>query len=493
MLINKPKVAKKGNYVFITCNKYLVSNYFLVNITIYGTFTLHKIPYKDKIITMKRKILNALEDWKGQHKRKPLLLRGARQVGKTWVLKEFGNQSFPRKLYYNFEQDQQLSSLFDKDLSPERIIEELRLYSDSAIDIDKDLIIFDEIHLCPRALTALKYFNELMPQLAICAAGSLIGICLSDSSFPVGKVTFLEMYPMTFEEFLLAMGQSSLLEYFNSPDLLTNLPQVAHEKLWDHWKHYLIVGGLPEVVDIYSSVHENRYQAIKAAREVQINLIKTYMADIAKHAGKVNAMHIERLWQNIPSQLARLQDGSVSKFRFKDAVPGIRGYERLASPLGWLEKAGLCLRTSIIEKPGIPLSGFAREPYFKQYFFDTGMLNTVINIEPQIILKYEYGTYKGYEAENFVAQELSAATSGRLYCWQGRTSEIEFLIETTQGILPCEVKSGWVTRSKSLNVYQERYKPEKSIILSAKSPTIKGQRVYLPIYAASRLYDILSP
>lgn len=257
------------------------------------------------------------------------------------------------------------------------------------------------------------------------------------------------------------------------------------------WKYYLIIGGLPEAVNIYRECLENPYEAVKAVRRVQRDLVDTYMADIAKHSGKTNALHIERLWRNVPVQLARDLDGSASKFRFKDAVPGFRGYERLSSPLGWLESARLILRTSIVNRAETPLAGFARDNRFKQYFFDVGLLAAITNIDPVHILKYDYGSYKGYFAENFVAQELCAAGVRELFCWEGRTSEVEFLLETPSGIIPLEVKSGWVTQSKSLNVFVERYRPQQSIILNARNLKISGLRLRVPLYAAGQLMKLL--
>ncbi|MCK5509456.1 MAG: DUF4143 domain-containing protein [Desulfobacterales bacterium] len=194
----------------------------------------------------------------------------------------------------------------------------------------------------------------------------------------------------------------------------------------------------------------------------------------------------------MPVQLARAQDGSAPKFRFKDAVPGLRGYERLSSPLGWLENARLVLRTSIVSWSETPLAGFARDNRFKQYFFDVGLLLATTNIDPSFILKYDYGSYKGYVAENFVAQELRATGIRDLFCWEGRTSEVEFLLETPSGIIPLEVKSGWVTKSKSLNVFEERYHPQQSVVLSALNLKTHGSRLYIPIYAIGRLRRLLN-
>jgi predicted AAA+ superfamily ATPase len=440
---------------------------------------------------MKRTITQALLEWKRAKRRKPMILRGARQVGKTYILQEFGKSAFTRCHYVNFEQDERLITLFKNDLSPTRIFEELQLYLDASIDKVNDLVIFDEIQQCPRALTALKYFHEQMPELAMCAAGSLLGVNLSGESFPVGKVTFLDMYPMSFEEFLDGIEKERLVKLLRTQELSYPLPESAHHQLWDLWKRYLVVGGLPEVVHTFLEKIDNQYEALKDVRQLQHNLLETYMADIAKHSGKTNALHIERLWRNVTRQLARSQDGSAPKFRFKDAIPGIHGYERLSSPLDWLEKTRLVLRASIVNRAKVPLSGFSMENRFKQYFFDVGLLGAVSGLDPPQILQYDYSSYKGYVAENFVAQELSASGVGELYSWEGRTSEIEFLLQTSSGIVPIEVKSGHVIRSKSLRVFEERYHPVKSIVLSAKNTETRGSRYYLPIYIAGRLRKLL--
>lgn len=440
---------------------------------------------------MKRTIIKELIMWKNDKNRKPLILRGARQVGKTYILQEFAKANFPRYHYVNFESDKQLCTVFEKDLSPWRIINELQFYLDASIKTAQDMVIFDEIQQCPRALTSLKYFCEQMPELALCNAGSLLGVTLSDTSFPVGKVTFLDLYPMSFDEFLEGIGKLRLAELLQTHVLREPLPQTAHEQLWELWKNYLVIGGLPEAVNSYREYLKNPYEAIQSVRHIHRDLIDTYMADIAKHSGKINAAHIERLWRNIPAQLARTQNGSASKFLFKDAVPGLRGYERLSSPLGWLESARLILRTSIVNRAEIPLAGFAKENWFKQYFFDVGILSTISNIEPAVILRQDYGSYKGYMAENVVAQELRAAGVHELFCWEGRTSEIEFLLETPLGIIPWEVKSGWVTQSKSLKIFMERYHPQQSIVLSGNNVKVHGSWLYVPVYAAGRLVKLL--
>jgi len=321
----------------------------------------------------------------------------------------------------------------------------------------------------------------------LCAAGSLIGVLMTPESFPVGKVTFLDLRPMNFEEFLQGIGEDLLYDLMNGHDLKRPIPEAAHSRLWELWKQYLVVGGLPEAVQLFSGHKSNLYDAVTSIRVVQKNLLDTSLADIAKHSGRMNALSIERLWRNVPVQLAQTQDGSAPKFRFREAIPGIRGYEQLNAPLTWLEKADLIIRSFIVERAALPLSGYARENRFKLYFFDTGLLGALAGMAPAVFLKYGFGSYQGYVAENFVAQELRAAGVERLYCWQGRTSEIEFLVESENEIIPWEVKSGRITNSKSLTVYEERYQSKTSFVLSAANFQQKGTRSLAPIYVAGTL------
>lgn len=435
---------------------------------------------------MKRTIWQKLIEWKNAQGRKPLILKGARQVGKTYILQQFGQNDFPEYHYFNFERDEQLKKIFIKDLDPKRILRELSFYLNKTIDIDKDLVIFDEIQNAPRALTSLKYFQEELSSLAICTAGSLLGIQLSDEPFPVGKVDFLNLFPMAFEEFLLG------IEDGNSFDVLTQeketIPEIVHDHLWEQLKIYFIVGGLPEVINTYREHREDLFTALQKVREKQENIIKTYQADMAKHSGKQNAMQIWRLWQSIPAQLAKELDGSAPKFKFKNVVPGVSRYSQLVGSIDWLIAAGLVIKVNIIGNASLPLSSHAVENSFKLYMSDVGLLGSLSNLSPGVILDYDYGFYKGYFAENFVAQEFHYSGTKDLYCWKGRTSEVEFLRETEGDILPVEVKSGWVTQSKSLNVFAEKYKPRYRTILSAKNIYIDrvNKMHRYPLYLASR-------
>ena len=436
---------------------------------------------------MKRTVTDFLNRWKTSANRKPLILRGARQVGKTYILKEFGRAAFPSCHYVNFEKDEKIGRIFEPDLKPDRILNELQFYLDRPIDRRLDMVIFDEIQRSPRALTSLKYFAEEMPEMALCAAGSLLGVALQTDSFPVGKIQFLDMNPLSFDEFLEGVGKERLAELIRKHDLTQPFPETAHEQLWGLWKHYLIVGGLPDAVNRYRDLQGNLYEAVQAIRGAQRDLMEAYLADMAKHSGKSNALHIEKLWRNVPMQLAQAQNGSAGKFKLREGIPGIRGYERLSAPLDWLECANLLIRTPIIDAVGVPLSMYVKENRFKLYFFDVGLLGAASGIAPATFLNYDFGSYQGYVAENFVAQELRAAGDKTLFCWQGRTAEVEFLLEREGEVVPVEVKSGKVTQSKSLKVYIERYRPAKAFILSANNISHRNIVHYLPLYAASRL------
>jgi hypothetical protein len=244
-------------------------------------------------------------------------------------------------------------------------LRDLSFLLDQPIDVKNDLLIFDEIQACPAALTSLKYFAEQLPELAVCCAGSLLGLHLADVSFPVGKVDLLHMHPMCFAEFLAAQDDLKSLTFLNNCTVKSSISNIIHEHLWQQFKNYLIVGGLPEVVSVFLENKENLHTALTRTREKQNELIYGYYADIAKHSGKVNAMHIARVWQAIPNQLAQSQDGSAKRFQFKGVVPGIDRYQRLASVFDWLSAAELIIKVPIIEQVELPLMAYTQESQFK--------------------------------------------------------------------------------------------------------------------------------
>ncbi|MBB72764.1 MAG: ATPase [Legionellales bacterium] len=418
------------------------------------------------IASMKRLIQQQLLNWHQQKDRKPLILNGVRQCGKTYSLQSFGEQHFATTHYLNFELFLDLPKIFEKDLVPKRLVQEIGFYLNCDIDITRDLLIFDEIQACPAALTSLKYFNEQMPELALCSAGSLLGVTLNQGSFPVGQVNHLHLYPLDFIEFLLAIGEDKLADLLIHCDNRTDIPLMAHERLWERMKWYWIVGGLPEAVKAFRDKQDNLLQAFQAARDKQQDLIYAYFGDITKHAGKVNAMHIDRCWHAVSTQLASTQDTSAKRFQFKDIIPGIDRYSRLSSAIDWLITAGLIIKVPLIKRPELPLAAYADEARFKCFMFDIGILGAMNKITPQTILQYDFGTYKGYYAENFVAQNLLAGGQSDVYSWFDGRNEVEFVIDHENSILPLEVKAGHVTRAKSLSIYNDKYHPSYMTIAS---------------------------
>lgn len=435
---------------------------------------------------MKRFIFQQLQEWKNRKKRKPLIINGVRQCGKTFILKKFGKTDFPAFHYINFEENLAAHNIFKKDLNPSRIIDDLRFLLDRPIDEKQDLIIFDEIQACSAALTSVKYFAENYPEITLCCAGSLLGLHLNDGSFPVGKVDFLHMHPMCFAEFLLALDDNKSLELLNQHQNNHSISDIAHQHLWSRFKHYLITGGLPEVVATFCENKNNLFTAFTEVRAKQNELIKGYYADFAKHSGKANAMHIDRIWRSIPSQLARNVDGSASRFQFKGIIPGIDRYQRLANAIDWLKAAELVIQVNILEHVELPLMAYAKENLFKLYLFDVGILGALADLPPKAILEYDFGTYKGYYAENFIAQEFLAKGWSNLYSWEHNRAEIEFLHMQDSEIIPIEVKSGWVLHNQSLNKFAAKYHSPYRVTFSARPLMIDLENRYYnyPLYMA---------
>jgi len=437
---------------------------------------------------MKRNIHACLDRWRTSQGRKPLLLQGARQVGKTYSLREFAKTGFPRFHYINFEEQPSFVPVFAGDLTPDRIIQDLALLLNTPIDRQADLLILDEIQACPRALTSLKYFAEKMPELAVCAAGSLLGVHLGESPFPVGKVDELHLYPLTFDEFLMAGGTPVLHEAYAGIQRLTPLSVALHAKLWQEFKHYLVTGGLPEVVAAFQQNRDDLFAAFQHVRALQTRLISNYVADMAKHCGKQNAMHLERLWRHIPAQLGRDQSGSAPKFVFKDVLPGIRGYERMAGAIDWLTAAGLVLRIPIANSGLLPFPAYEKESFFKLFVFDVGILGALSQLPVKSVLDYDYGTYKGFYAENFAAQQFRACGREPLACWREGIAEIEFICVLDGAVIPIEIKSGWVTQAKSLRVFADKYHPPYGAVFSGRNlgADPRPGRHYYPLYLASK-------
>ncbi len=442
---------------------------------------------------MKRHLMSKLIAWKGNPQRKPLILRGVRQTGKTYLLSEFGQKCFPKVHTINFEKQISLRKIFEEDLDPQRILNELCFHLQTTINLNEDLLIFDEIQDCPNALTSLKYFCEELPELALCSAGSLLGLHLNETSYPVGKVDMMHLYPLTFTEFLEGIGDSHAAELVYTYNPGASISATKHSRLWERLKHYFITGGLPEVVSTFRDQQSKLYEATLSVRKKQEELIQAYYADIAKHAGKVNAMHIDRTWRAVPSQLASNYDTSTNRFRFKGVIPNVNRYSQLVNVIDWLEAAELVVRLPIVGAFEQPVNAYTKDNLFKLMIFDIGMLGAMNAISPNSILNYDYGTYKGYFAENFVGQQLIAQTSQPLFSWQEERSEIEFLLSHYENVIPIEVKAGNVSRAKSLSKYINKYAPQHSVILSAKPPYLnhKGTVYHLPLYLVGEITRII--
>ena len=436
---------------------------------------------------MRRKILEKFEKWKVDPKRMPLLLFGARQVGKTYILEEFG-KSFENFHLINFEKNKVAHNAFSGNLDPKTIIQKLEI--DLKIQIQKDdLLIFDEIQECPTAITSLKYFCEDLPSQAVVAAGSLLGVRIVETSFPVGKVDMLYMQPMSFEEFLLAKQEEKLHQLLQETNLNEHKTNIAHERLWDIFKEYLIVGGMPKAVKEFTDNYDNLANAYDKAILEQEKIINAYYIDIGKYCGKENAMHIRRILENIPEQLAQRQDGNSGRYKFKGVIPRKDQYSELVGSIDWLEAAGLVHRVQLLEHIDQTLPAYSRENFFKLYIFDVGLLRYLSRLDYNQILQYDFGTYKGYIAENFVLQELIYASEGRkkFFSWSQNTAEIEFLLDSRQGITPIEVKSGGNLKSKSLYAYSKRYEPKSMVILSGRSITTDEYLIKYPLYLSYKL------
>ena len=434
---------------------------------------------------MQRFLMQDLLVWKKKKNRQPLILKGARQVGKTWLLNEFGRTAFFDVLYINFENAPGLKEAFDGDISPRRIIDMLGALHGKKIKPQETLLIFDEVQEIPRALTALKYFAETAPEYAICCAGSLLGTALhSGVSFPVGKVDFLMLRPFNFEEFLLANGEKALIDFIKN-DGIREIPKAFTDKLTDYIKQYFIIGGMPSAVG--SWIETRDYSAVEAR---QRDTLETYENDFSKHAPKNTAPKLRYLWDSIPSQLAK----ENKKFIYGLVREGARAREYEEAML-WLLDSGLLRKVSRITKPAMPLKAYEDLKAFKLYHLDVGLLRYMSELPPSAIL---YGNklfeeFKGALTEQFVLSELSGKSFIRnIYYWTSdATAEVDFIFADDNRIYPVEVKSGENLKAKSLKVYRERYAPELSIRVSPANLKLDGGLLNIPLYALFNLENYL--
>ena len=391
---------------------------------------------------MERLILEKLIKWKQSNHRKPLILKGARQVGKTYILKQFGKENYEGVAYFNFDHDKDLYNLFENTKNPKRILEQLAFIYGKAIIPGKTLIIFDEIQECPNALNSLKYFQEEANEYHIACAGSLLGIRLSHTSFPVGKVEFLNMYPMSFTEFLKADNAENLVEYMESINEIQNIPEIFQNQLEEKLKAYFIIGGMPEAV--YSWIN---YKDMEQVNQIQDDILKAYESDFSKHTQNSEANKISLIWNSIPSQLAK----ENKKFQYSKVSKGGRSKDYMGC-VEWLKDAGLINVCECLQFPELPLKGNVDESKYKVYISDTGLLVASLDDESQMDLRANknLGIYKGALYENFAAEALVKQGYGLYYYSKDNsTLEEDFFIRSANELVPVDVKAN-ANRSKSL-------------------------------------------
>ena len=427
---------------------------------------------------MKRRITIKLTEWKNSSQRKPLLVYGARQVGKTYVVNEFGRNNYKNVIYVNFETNLAVAADFSTDISPKHIINCLEVFYKQKIVPGKTLIFFDEIQLCERALTSLKYFCEDAPEYHIVAAGSLLGVALNreKSSFPVGKVDLCHLYPLDLEEFLWAMDREALAEEIRGCYANSNpLSAMLHDAALNLYKEYLIVGGMPAVVNEY-----RKSQRLLDAANVQALIVSTYIADMAKYATPAETTKIMAAFQSIPAQLAK----DNRKFQYKIIQRG-GSASIFGSSIDWLCAAGLVVKCNKVEHGYMPLAAYQDFSSFKLYMGDVGLLTLKSGMAAHNILTAieDSNTFIGAIVENYVADQLRVHRS-ELYYWDSaHTAEIDFIIQDEDKIIPIEVKSSTHTRSRSLSVYKSKYNPSYAIRISAKNFGFENQIKSVPLYA----------
>ena len=425
---------------------------------------------------MERDLIQDLIKWKNSKNRKPLILKGVRQCGKTYLLKEFGNRYYDHTAYFNFEENDALKDVFENDFDIQRILFELELHYQKKITKENTLIIFDEIQECGRALTAMKYFCENAPEYHIVCAGSLLGVALQKQiSFPVGKVDFLTLYPMSFFEFLRACDGANLVYYLTAFKPGDVLSKVAANKLEAYLRQYYIIGGMPEVVKSWCSEKD-----IEAVEQIQQNIINSYELDFAKHAPVNEFPKLLAIWRSIPEQLAK----ENTKFIFSHVKKGWRAKD-LEDALEWLIGAGLVYKVCKIEKPFIPLSAYADDTAFKLYMADVGLLRKLSKLPHNFILDATpaFKEFKGSLAENYVLTELVKSVDSPAYYWtSGNTAEVDFVIQCGCEIVPIEVKAEQHLRARSLAEYRKKYEPPHAVKTSMRNEVSGGDVLQIPLY-----------
>ncbi len=428
---------------------------------------------------MQRNLLNALIAWKNQPSRKPLLIDGARQTGKTYLLQELFGNTFANILRIDFLENPAYKEAFDGSLSPDELVMNIELLTNQAFNPETDLLILDEIGECERAVTSLKYFAEKAPSYFVAASGSNIGLL---NTFPVGKVEQYNLRPLTFQEFIYASNEQALIKAFDSQ---VSTPAV-HTKLMDKLTDYFFIGGMPEAVSAWYQFKDSSIlERVEKVTKIHADLVEGYRRDFGKYAGKVDATLIESVFNSIPAQLSLVNDESVKRFKFKHVHERKSRYSDFETAIHWLNCCRLALPNYPVEGlPKSPLAAYKKENMVKLFLFDVGLLNHMLGSSYKEIKQQNY-EYKGYVAENFVQQELTAMGVDPSYSWNDARAEIEFILATNEGdIVPVEVKSGKRTRAKSLASYIDKCAPNKTFKLTGTqgSSALEQTNIVMPLY-----------
>lgn len=429
---------------------------------------------------MYRLAIEKLYEWKRSAKRKPLILKGARQVGKTWLMKEFGKQAYEKTVYINFDSNSRMTELFSSDLEIRRILMGLELYSDVRITPGNTLIIFDEIQEVPRALTSLKYFYENAPEYPIISAGSLLGIALHQgTSFPVGKVDFLNLYPLSFKEFLMAVGKGKYVDLMNSGDYA--MMTAFKQDLIDSLKHYYFVGGMPEAV--LSFADEKDFDEV---RRIQKRILEAYEQDFSKHAPNESVPKLRMIWNSIPSQLAK----ENKKFIYGLVREGARAKD-YESAMMWLTDCGLVHKVNRVSVGRLPLKAYEDIKAFKLFVLDVGLLGCMVGLSKKVLLDGNdlFVEFKGALTEQYVLQQLVTHSEWSMYYYTNDNGScvVDFLVDTGETVVPVEVKAEVNLRAKSLRMYVEKYSPVMAVRTSMQDYKKESWLVNFPLYAIENL------
>lgn len=415
------------------------------------------------ILIMQRDFIQNLIEWKDSKRRKPLILTGVRQCGKTYLLKEFGSEYFDNFCYINFESAGKYSAIFEYDYDVKRILREIELAENVKITAGKTLLIFDEIQECPKAITSLKYFCENLQELHLVCAGSLLGVAIKKEniSFPVGKVNRMQLYPMSFKEYLQAVGEGKYIELFNDWNINREIPELYTVPLERHLKNYYIVGGMPEAVKEFAESGDYAEVA-----KIQDEILSDYSDDFSKHAPISEIEKIRMIWDSIPKQLAK----ENNKFVFSHVKEGKRAHE-LEAALQWLKNSGLVHLVELVQNAELPLSSNADSTYFKVYMADSGLLCRRLGLSYKNILEENtaLSTFKGAITENYVLQELIVQNKVPYFWRSGNTAELDFLFEEDGNVIPVEVKAATNTQAKSFKQFCKKYQNKTGFKLSLKN------------------------